>query len=54
MFLAAFGTLALASCVSADRGDSDPSSDDDGTVQEPYTSVCNGGRFTCRSFVRKA
>ena len=52
LVIAAFGTLALAACVSSGRGDSDPSTDDEGQVQEPYSSVCNGGKYTCKSFVR--
>jgi len=47
-----FGTLALASCVSADRGDtSDPSDDTATDDAQPYAPVCSGGRFTCKSYV---
>jgi hypothetical protein len=53
IFTVATGALAIASCVSADRGDSTQDQvDDDGTVQQPNTSVCNGGHFKCKSFVR--
>ncbi|HEY0194990.1 MAG TPA: S53 family peptidase [Kofleriaceae bacterium] len=52
IFIAAFGTLAIASCVSADRTGDDQTTDEDGSVQDQaYSPVCQGGKLTCKSYV---
>ncbi|HEU4730023.1 MAG TPA: S53 family peptidase [Kofleriaceae bacterium] len=54
LFTLAAGSLLLASCVSMDPDpDQDQQVDElDGTPQLPHVSVCNGGRFVCKSHVR--
>ncbi|HEX4419732.1 MAG TPA: S8 family serine peptidase [Kofleriaceae bacterium] len=52
IFTLAFGTLAFASCVSSEPGNTgsdDPQTDD---TDVPTTNVCSGGHWTCKSHVQ--
>src|SRR5262245_24620012 len=53
LFAIVAGSLALASCVSADDEDDSQTVDVlDGTPQLPHKNVCGGGQFVCKSHVR--
>lgn len=52
LFPLAVGTFALASCATDREPTEDPQAADDGSIQVPTMSVCNGGRWQCKSHVR--
>jgi hypothetical protein len=48
----AIGTLAFASCTTESEPTTDQQIADEGGTQAPTMSVCNGGRWQCKSHVR--